>query len=123
MSNNRGFTLIEMMIVLVIIGLMATVTYPSLSGAAGMSNENDRAKNEYVVNKALREHYALTGIYPNQGVHDSSTPNLTETELITLASDLVQQTGVSLNTTKYKYTYVLNGSGTYDVSVLHVDLN
>ena len=120
MSNNKGFTLIEMMIVLVIIGIMAATAYPSLSKAMEMSNESDRAKQEYVVNKALRTHYALTGTYPNQEVHDSSTPNLTSTELSTLASDLAQQTGVSLNTIKYKYTYALNG--TYVVSALHVDL-
>ena len=91
-----------------------------MDGKKEMSNESDRAKQEYVVNKALRTHYALTGTYPNQEVHDSSTPNLTSTELSTLASDLAQQTGVSLNTIKYKYTYALNG--TYVVSALHVDL-
>jgi prepilin-type N-terminal cleavage/methylation domain-containing protein len=123
LSNNKGFTLIEMMIVLVIIGIIASTAYPSLSRAKDMSNENDRVKHEYVVNKALREHYALTGTYPNKEVHDTSTPDLTPTELSTLALDLTQQTGVSLNTTKYKYTYVLSGSGIYDVSALHVDLN
>ena len=106
MSNNKGFTLIEMMIVLVIIGIIAATAYPSLSNAKDMSNENDRATHEYVVNKALRQHYALTGTYPN-GVN--------------LASELAEQTGVSLNTTKYNYTYTLNG--TNDVISLQVDLN
>lgn len=111
MSNNKGLTLIEMIIVLAIMGIMAATAYPSLSGAKDMSNEDDRAKHEYVVNKALRVHYALTGTYPNQGVgvgkYDRSISELTSTELSILASGLAQQTGVSLNTAKYKYTYGL----------------
>ncbi|MBC2726913.1 prepilin-type N-terminal cleavage/methylation domain-containing protein [Desulfosporosinus sp.] len=122
MFNNKGFTLIEIIIVLVIIGIISATAYPSLSVARDMANENDRAAHEKVVNKALIEHYALTGAYPNQGVHDSSTPNLTASELSALASDLAQETGVRLNTAKYKYTYVLNGSGIYGVNSLHVDL-
>jgi len=120
--KNKGFTLIEIMIVLVIIGIISAMAYPSLSGARDMSNENDRAAHEKIVNKALIEHYALTGTYPNQGVHDTDTPNLTAAELSALASDLAQETGVRLNTTKYRYTYVRNGSGTYGVNSLHVDL-
>lgn len=96
MSKNKGFTLIETIIVLAIIGIILAVTYPSLSGAYDMSNENDRAKQEYVVNKALIEYYALTGTYPIQ-----SDVNWT--------SEFAQQTGVSLmNTTKYNYTYTTN---------------
>lgn len=106
LSKNRGFTLIEMMVVLVIIGILATTAYPSLTKAKDMSNENDRVTHEYVINKALRQHYALTGTYPNG---------------VDLASELAEQTGVSLNTTKYNYTYTLNG--TYDVISLQVDIN
>jgi len=106
LSNNKGFTLIEMMIVLVIIGIIASTVYPSLSRAADMSKENDRATHENVVNKALKEHYALTGAYP-----DSER----------LASYLAKQTGVRLDAARYNYTYTLNESN--EVIKLHVDLN
>jgi len=123
LSENKGFTLIEMMIVLVIIGIMAATAYPSLSGTVKMSNENDRAKHEYVVNKALKQYYALTGIYP-KGVDNSDPDNPKPIELSTLASDLAQQTGVRMNTTKYKYTPVLNGTEgvkAFDVELLIKD--
>jgi len=105
LSNNKGFTLIEMIIVLAIIGIMATTAYPSLSRAYDMSNENYRAKQEYVVNKALREYYALTGTYPKQGED--------------LALDLAEQTGVRLNKAKYNYTPTLSGT---NITAIHVDL-
>lgn len=107
MSKHKGFTLIEMIIVLAIIGIIVAITYPSLSKAYDMSNENERAKQEYVVNKALREYYALTGSYPKQE------------DNLALALDLAQQTGVSLNTTKYTYTYTLTGT---NITSIHVDL-
>lgn len=112
----------ELLIVIAIIGGLLSITYPSLAKYKDISTETDRTKHEYVVNKALRAHYALTGTYPNQAVHDSSIPNLTPTELSTLAVALTKQTGVNLNTAKYNYTYASNGSVIYDVSTLHVDL-
>ena len=119
MSNNKGYTLVEMTIVLMIIGIIVSVTYPSLSKAYDTTNENDRVKHEYVVNKALKQYYALTGIYP-KGIDSSDPDNPKPIELSTLASDLAQQTGVRLNTTKYKYTPVLNG--TKGVKALDVEL-
>ena len=137
MSNNKGFTLIEMMIVLVIIGIMAGTAYPKQTTAYEMSKENDRAKHEYVVNKALKQYYALTGKYPNQG-HDIDDATLSTAELLLLTdrtsstdtppgdvNSLFNQTGVALNDAKYKYTPVdyvdINGDTKYKISSLHVE--
>jgi len=103
MSKNKGFTLIEMMIVLAIIGIMAAMTYPNLSRAVDMSNNNDLLQQKYVVNKALIEYYALTGTYLSQ----SGDP----------ISELTNQTGVNFNTEKYQYSYQTNKNGIFEIDV------
>lgn len=107
MPNNKGFALIEMIIVLVIIGIITATVYPSLSSAYNTSSENDRVKHEYVVNKALTEYYALTGSYPNKGDD--------------LATVLPEETGVSLNTKNYNYTCTINENN--QIVSIHVDIN
>jgi len=139
LSNKKGFTLIEMLIVLAIIGIMFSATYPSLVSTMKTSKENDRARHEYVVNKALKQCYALTGKYPNQE-HDTSKkeiPSVVESvgplgetiytlydELLALNKGLKEQTGVTLDMKNYTYTYKsINGDGKapYDISSLHVE--
>lgn len=95
LPKNKGFTLVELIIVIAVIGIIVATAYPSLSGAADLSRENDRARHEYVVNKALKQYYALTGKYP-----ESPIP----LDLSSLKNELYEQTGVSLNITDYPDT-------------------
>lgn len=116
MSNSKGFTLIEMMIILVIIGIISSIIYPSLSRAADMSREIERSRHEYVLNKALKQYYALTGKYPEYTL---------PVNLSSLKEDVYSQTGVSLNVDKYPNTSPQtfrdsDGDGKYEISSLHV---
>ena len=116
MSYRKGFTLIEMLIVLSIIGILLSATYPSLARYKDISTENDRARHEYVVNKALKQYYALTGKYPN---------NTLPVDLSALRDDLQKQTGVALDVSRYPHTYPdgysdPDGDGKFEISSLHV---
>ncbi|MDR3543326.1 MAG: type II secretion system protein [Desulfosporosinus sp.] len=136
MTNKKGFTLIEMLIVLAIIGIMLSMAYPSLARSYDSSKENDRARNEYVVNKALKQYYALNGKYPNQD-HDRTTgfiPSVVADpitgkkqlagELLLLNDALYEYTFVTLDADKYTYTYVdVDGDGEFDISSIHVKSN
>ncbi|WP_052090770.1 prepilin-type N-terminal cleavage/methylation domain-containing protein [Desulfosporosinus sp. HMP52] len=120
MPKNNGFTLIEILIVLVIIGILASGAYPSLARAKDMSRENDRSRHEYVVNRALKQYYALTGTYLKSPI---------PLHLSMLKDELYSQTGVSLNISKYPNTDPLTYTGPYvgpdgvemyEISSLHV---
>lgn len=121
MAKHNGFTLIEMAIVLAIISMTLSIAYPSMVSTRNDTRETERVRQEYVVNKALREYYALTGAYPNPN-HDSSMPNLTSEEINRLKDALQKQTGVNLDITHYSYTYNdTNGDGAYEISSLKAE--
>ncbi len=77
--NDKGFTLIEMMIVIVIIALLASIAYPSYqsyiikSKRADMMSEMQNIASEIQARKLAQGSYndnlksGLTGDYPRQG--------------------------------------------------------
>lgn len=63
MKSRKGFTLIEVVIVLSIIAVVSAFAYPRITGYMQMRQEQYRENQEYLVNKALMQYYALTGRY------------------------------------------------------------
>lgn len=69
MRNRRGFTLIELMIVVVIIGLLASVAIPNFISMMGRAKEASVKTNMHVMQTAAEDFAAVSGgRYPDSGV-------------------------------------------------------
>ena len=61
--NRKGFTIIELVVVMAILAILSAFAYPRIAGYMEMNREKHRANHEYMVNKALMQYYALRGSY------------------------------------------------------------
>jgi len=64
MKKNRGFTLVELMVVLTVIALLLSVVVPDYVGRMKRAEEAVLQENLAVMRDALDKHYADAGKYP-----------------------------------------------------------
>jgi general secretion pathway protein G len=64
MKNSRGFTLVELMVVLTVIALLLSVVVPDYVGRVRRAEEAVLKENLVVMRDALDKHYADAGRYP-----------------------------------------------------------
>lgn len=61
---ERGFTVAELLVVLLIIGLLAAIAVPNVNGALLRAREAALRENLSVMRRALDDHFADKGTYP-----------------------------------------------------------
>ncbi len=64
MNNNRGFTIIEMMTVMAIIGILTTIAAPSFQRSVIRAKEASLRNSLFVLRDVLDQYYADHGDYP-----------------------------------------------------------
>lgn len=65
MRNRKGFTLIELMIVVTIIGILAAIAVPSYQSGLIKAREAVLRENLYGIRSAIDQYYADLGRYPD----------------------------------------------------------
>lgn len=66
--TTKGFTLIELIVVITIIGLLVAVVLASLSVSRQKGRDAQRASQTQEILKAFELFYSNNGVYPNDGV-------------------------------------------------------
>ncbi len=65
MKSNHGFTLLELMIVIAIIGILAGALFPLISGYFSRSRDTARITNIGQISVSLSNYFTDRGIYPD----------------------------------------------------------
>lgn len=66
MKNDKGFTLIELMVVVVILGVLAAVAIPQFAGKSDTAKENAAKADLKTITNALEMYYFDNEDYPDQ---------------------------------------------------------
>ncbi|MDF2685180.1 MAG: prepilin-type N-terminal cleavage/methylation protein [Clostridia bacterium] len=102
---DKGFTLIELVVIVAIMGIMAAFIVPSLYGYKKTAVEGERQRLEMAINKGLIQYYSFRGEYPNPKV--GGVPIgiglLSEAELTALSEEIDKVTGTTMKNTVLDY--------------------
>lgn len=119
-QRQSGFTIVELLIVIVIIGILATLVIVTFSGVQQKARDSERKTDINALAGQLEAAYANTGYYPGlAGFNDAATRSSLEIRIDTKAfadpknkGDEVLLGGPTATTTgtaDYRYHYVTTG--------------
>ena len=122
-TKREGFTIVELLIVIVVIGILATITIVAYNGVQQRARDSRRQNDARIIKQALESYHADNNGYPNcaggtqavgtkgAGTVASCLSLLVPNYLSVVPKDPVN-TGIQ--TYQYAYGYKKTGAATYN---------
>jgi len=86
-KDTSGFTIVELLIVIAVIGILATISVVGFSRTQTMTRDAQRSSKSSVIVEALEKYYDKNGEYPSCSAVTSSVSNVTTAVLPGINSD------------------------------------
>jgi general secretion pathway protein G len=112
LKRQGGFTLLELLIVIVIIGILALLIIPNITSAPKKARDTKRKTDITTLRKGLEEYFVNNNVYPD---HTAAAPNDGLNALTQGSAPIVKDVPVDpKNTGVLVYTYTsANSNSTY----------
>lgn len=118
-NQQKGFTIIELLIVIVVIGILATIGFVAYGNVTKSARDSDRQADASALAKKAEEYYANNGLYPtlaqllaSGGIDAKTTTSPSGNTTITGGTTIGSCTTppVSKAADAYCYSVLANGS-------------
>jgi prepilin-type N-terminal cleavage/methylation domain-containing protein len=103
MRNKKGFSLVELLVVITIIAILSVVAYSAVAGNTIKARDSKRLQDISIIQQALELYYTEKGVYPSSPLSYTVGANLLTKKIL---SDIPVDPGIG----KHSYSYVLNGT-------------
>lgn len=103
-KKQEGFTIVELLIVIVVIGILAALVITTFSGIQRRARDTERQTDIKAIHNIVEAYYADNGYYPTLTVLQAGLPGLDDEALVPPGNTPVQIDAAASTTSKYQYS-------------------